>query len=635
MADSEMRKLKRKRTTERTKATRFIAAINEFTENTPLDDYEHYRGRLQETLDQLVRLDDAIQDLLEDREYTVDVEACEEYIDSVKRALLKANQEIGRRLASSAANLNISELPSAQMTVRPSVAHSVKLPPIKLEPFAGDVETWARFWEQFESSIDKDPNLSVVNKHVFLRGYLEGEPKMLVDGIAVTASAYEDTKKILHDRYGDKSRIIQAHLDYLEEVTPIRFASAEALNTTYIECNRRIQALQALGEDVKAYGRVLVPKILRAFPEDICRRWIIQVKRESLFEGDVVKLMTFLGEEVDGALTAQKIRGEPSLASSLTPTAATLHVRTKSGSTSRRSRRSVEPFCVFCESPNHWAQDCKTVTDVKERIEKLKSANRCFLCLNRGHYTQACSKRGRVFCSRCKKGHHLSVCMYKETITSRASPTTSASVGRVDISSPDFTHLQTARVWVMGPTGLSRLTRCVLDGGSQCSFIARSVIDDLQLEVIDQRDLSVTAFESFPAPPGRRRYVRFNIRGNGTNVLTYLTAFESTHAFSHHPTVPHDIKTMAQARKLRLADPPDNSGDLPIEILIGGDYYWEIVKDAAPIRLSPSVVLLPSKLGWILSGSRSAVTASSIMVNYVELGQNSFNVMLTFVVFGT
>jgi hypothetical protein len=49
------------------------------------------------------------------------------------------------------------------------------------------VETWARFWEQFESTIDKDPTLSAVNKYVFLRGYLEGEPKMLVDGIAVTA----------------------------------------------------------------------------------------------------------------------------------------------------------------------------------------------------------------------------------------------------------------------------------------------------------------------------------------------------------------------------------------------------------------------------------------------------------------
>jgi hypothetical protein len=74
---------------------------------------------------------------------------------------------------------------------------------------------------------------------------------------------------------------MQAHIDYLEEVTPIRFASAEALNTTYIECNHRIQALQAWGEDVKAYGKVLVPKILRAFPDDICRRWIIEVTRGS------------------------------------------------------------------------------------------------------------------------------------------------------------------------------------------------------------------------------------------------------------------------------------------------------------------------------------------------------------------
>jgi len=113
--------------------------------------------------------------------------------------------------------------------------------------------------------------------------------------------------------------------------------------------------------------------------------------------------------------------------------------------------------------------------------------------------------------------HHRSVCMDKETSTSGTSPITSASVGRVDISSPDFTYLQTARVWVTGPTGLSKLTRCVLGCGSQCSFSARSVIDELQLEVIDQRDLSVTVFETCPTAPGRRRFVRFNMRGTWTN----------------------------------------------------------------------------------------------------------------------
>jgi hypothetical protein len=381
------------------------------------------------------------------------------------------------------------------------------LPLIKLESFAGDVETWSWFWEQFETSNDQEPTLSAIQKHVFLIWYLEGEPKMLVGGIAVTANTYEETKKILHARYGDKNRIIQAHLDYLE-IKPIQFPSAEALNTTYIECNRPIHALRALGEDVNGYGRVLAPKILRAFPDDICRRWIIHVKREEHSEGDIIKLMEFLGEEVDGTLTTQKIRGETSRTSSFVPTTAALHVDSESRKTTRRVKRSAEPFCVFCELHGHWAQDCKRVTDVKERIEKLKAANRCFLCLNRGHHAQACVKKGKVLCSRCRKGHYRSVCMDPETTTRQRSTPTPASVGTVDAASPGYTHLQTARIWVTQPTGLSKLTRCVLDCGIQCRFVAKSIIDDLGLEVIDHRDLLLTAFETGSPVSSPRRFGR-------------------------------------------------------------------------------------------------------------------------------
>ena len=71
-------------------------------------------------------------------------------------------------------------------------------------------------------SVDTNPSVSQINKHAFLRGYLEGEPKHFVDGVAVTAETYEETKRILHTKYGDKNRIIQAHLDYLEDLKPIR-----------------------------------------------------------------------------------------------------------------------------------------------------------------------------------------------------------------------------------------------------------------------------------------------------------------------------------------------------------------------------------------------------------------------------
>lgn len=65
--------LKRKCATLRSKATRFATAINNSTEDITLDDLEHYRGRLQETLERLVTLYDSIPDPL-DKEYATDVQ---------------------------------------------------------------------------------------------------------------------------------------------------------------------------------------------------------------------------------------------------------------------------------------------------------------------------------------------------------------------------------------------------------------------------------------------------------------------------------------------------------------------------------------------------------------------------------
>jgi hypothetical protein len=139
-------------------------------------------------------------------------------------------------------------------------------------------------------------------------------------------------------------------LDYLEDVKPIKHATPEAHNSTYIDCNRRIQALQALGENVNGYGRVLALKVLRAFPDDKCRRWIVHAKREGISEGDILQPMTFLGEDVDGALTTQKIRGESSSLFGYPSTAATLHVQARSAGSARRTAEGPEPFCVFCDS---------------------------------------------------------------------------------------------------------------------------------------------------------------------------------------------------------------------------------------------------------------------------------------------
>ncbi|GFT79334.1 transposon Tf2-9 polyprotein [Nephila pilipes] len=72
--------------------------------------------------------------------------------------------------------------------------------------------------------------------------------------------------------------------------------------------NTKRKALNALGKNTEAYGRILEPKIIRAFPKEICCRWIIYAKREKLAEGNIARLMQFLTKEVEGSVEAQKIR---------------------------------------------------------------------------------------------------------------------------------------------------------------------------------------------------------------------------------------------------------------------------------------------------------------------------------------
>lgn len=600
----KLSKLRRKRGTQRANASRFINQINTFDTSTTEDDIQHCHERLQETLNSLIVLDDSIQDLLNDTEYDADVGACEDYIDKCKRALRKAKGLLSteRSEGHNAAN--------TQMAALNQTAPEIKLPTIKLPIFSGDIETWPTFWEQFETSIDKNSGVSPINKHVFLRSYLQGEPKNLVDGISVTAATYEQTKQILRSKYGDKNKIIQSHIDFLENLNTSVSDNPEALNATYVECHRRIQALRALGEDVDSFGRILAPKVLRAFPEAICKQWFLHAKRQNVQEGNLTKLMEFLNEEVEGALATQKIHGDTLRTTSYLPTATAFHINSKANRTKHRQKRETEPFCVFCENKGHWGQDCTQVTSLQGRIDKLKTTKRCFLCLRRGHNKDQCFKREKGSCTKCRGKHHVSICGENDGLRT--------TVSKIGVSIFNFTYLQTARVWVRGPTGKGKLTRVILDPGSQSSFIHHSLIDSLQLSVTDNKTLEITAFESPCSTSVSRRQVRFDLIGHSSRAHVSVTAFESHNEYSVQPTTPQDVTIWASVDNINLADPQDAHDDLPIEILVGADHYWKIVTLKQPIRISHSLVLLPTIFGYILSGNRSGTTVNQIAVHHVQ-----------------
>jgi hypothetical protein len=101
--------LKQKRSRERANITRFSTMIDGFNDSTSLDDLEHCRGRLRETLNKVLSLDDAIHDILSDKEYAEDTKVCEDYIDKAKRAILKASRWTDGALSASTARLGLTQ----------------------------------------------------------------------------------------------------------------------------------------------------------------------------------------------------------------------------------------------------------------------------------------------------------------------------------------------------------------------------------------------------------------------------------------------------------------------------------------------------------------------------------------------
>ena len=103
-------------------------------------------------------------------------------------------------------SLEHSEL---HVTVKP------KLPRIELPKFNGDVTKFCFFWESFESSVDRNPNLSTIDKFNYLKALLEGSAARSVQGLALTEANYAAATDILKERFGRKQQIISGHMDDL------------------------------------------------------------------------------------------------------------------------------------------------------------------------------------------------------------------------------------------------------------------------------------------------------------------------------------------------------------------------------------------------------------------------------------
>ena len=273
------------------------------------------------------------------------------------------------------------------------------------------------------------------------------------------------------------------------------------------------------------------------------------------------------------------------------PTASALVVR--DGNSNRR------PQCVYCKA-EHYSASCETVNTVSARIETLKKAGRCFVCLASGHRAAQCNSR--KCCRKCGRWHHQSLCdqnpVTKETGANterRINTDTTVAVSR----SKGQVLLQTARTYAYTADNELVPVQILMDIGSQRSYLSNALQTRLKLKPLRRENLTLNTFgnEQFNKRKCDLITVRLQVK-QGEEIEISALSFP---AICSPLQVPVEIDRYPHLQDLDLADasPSEHSSD--VDMLIGSDYYWDVIIGDLK-RSNNGPVAVSSKFGWLLSG---------------------------------
>lgn len=183
--------------------------------------------------------------------------------------------------------------------------------------------------------------------------------------------------------------------------------------------------------------------------------------------------------------------------------------------------------------------------------------------------------------------------------------------------------LQTATVWI-DASKQSQLAKCLLDGGSQRSFIREDISRALGLPIVGTEVLKLHTFGSVTHKRVMARKVTAILRNLKTNEAVDVELLKTPTVCSSKIQMANEtLRRSLEDKGLQVADTPVRGMEKEcLGILIGGDQYWNVVSGRTE-RLNNGIVAVESKFGWLIQGVVSIpvmnVTTEPVAVDVLHL----------------
>ena len=137
-----------------------------------------------------------------------------------------------------------------------------KLHELQISKFQGTHLDWLRFWGLFKAQIDKAP-MNDEAMFAYLKELVVPKVRVTIDKLPLNSEGYGKAKKMLEQRYGDPSEVVNAHIQEIISSPTSTGVSKQKIHNFYDTLLGHVQALRAFGKlgDVAGNVRMTLDKL--------------------------------------------------------------------------------------------------------------------------------------------------------------------------------------------------------------------------------------------------------------------------------------------------------------------------------------------------------------------------------------
>ncbi|XP_037813119.1 uncharacterized protein LOC119604511 [Lucilia sericata] len=485
----------------------------------------------------------------------------------------------------------------------------VSLPRLELPSFNGQLNQWLNFFNMFSVMVDKNDELSNVEKFQYLKSCLTGDASQLVQSLEVTANNYCKALDLLISRYDNKRYIFNSHIQEIFKIQRMSNPNVIQLRN-FVDCiNGNLRALQSFASKNQISEGIILQLIVLKLDIEVATKWEEEVSNNAKQNSTDSFYLPTWGELSN--FLERRCQSFDIIATNTTSRSSQFIPRKQTSFVV-----SGDQYCNLCEgSDYHNPFKCSFFTNMDpiSRYELVKRKGLCLNCLFPNHISNNCPSSNR--CQHCRVSHHTLLHREKAKQNPIAADNVTTNEGNSNCNTPTVLNVSRSRSDVVLATALVELSvasgkkmvaRALLDSASQLHFITERVAQTLHLPR-QKTDLDISGI----GDNSIKAYYQCSLTLKSTNYpqISFINAIILSSITTCQLQKYINTESWNIPANIKLADPNFNQPG-SIDILLGASIFYEFLM-VGQIKLRDNLpILQKTSLGWIVAGAISSIAHS-------------------------